>query len=147
LKGYYGDVKPTVPLLLHKEKPIFESLDIMDYLEKFSTHHPLSPTDFRKWGDWSAGEFRDAIQLYKYSDSGEGAKKVMKGFEALESALHPFLTGDKLALADFAVWPFVRQAMRVEPQLITLGPKLEKWFATIEGNEKLVKLMVKKQSS
>lgn len=143
LKGYYGTAKPTVPLLLHKGKPLFESLDIMEFLEGFSSVNSLSLTDFRKWGDWSAKELRDAVQLYKYSNSPEGAKKVMTAFATLESTLHPFLTGKDIALADFAVWPFVRQALRVTPQLVTLSPKLEKWFLTIESNEKLVQLMVK----
>jgi len=145
LKSYYGGRRPTVPLLLHNGEPIFESLDIMEYLEKFSDKNALSFTDFRKWGDWSAKELRDGIQLYKYDEGAreEGMKQVQDCFALLEEALGPYLTGSSIALADFAVWPFVRQALGVKPCLISMGPKLEKWFLEIEGQSRLKDLMKK----
>jgi len=144
LKGFYGEKRATVPLLLHKGKPVFESLDIMEYLE--GLFPSLSVTDFRKWGGWSALELRDAIQLYKYakgSEKEEGEKQVMDCFALLEQSLHPFLNGKEVSLADFAVWPFVRQALRVKPSSITLSPKLEKWFETLEDFEQFKDLMKK----
>jgi len=151
LKKYYGNKRPTVPLLIVDEKPIFESLDIMHYLEDNYSTNPLSKKDFLKWGNWSALEFRDAVQLYKYSsgeEKGDGQKRgvdgVMDGFRKLESSLDPYLCGSELGLADFAVWPFVRQALRVTPKLVEMGPKLTKWFLEIENQECFKELMSKK---
>jgi len=86
---------------------------------------------------------RDAIQEYKYEEREQGAKKVLRCFAKLEDSLDVYLTGSSLALADFAVWPFVRQAMRVKPTLIKMGPKLEKWFVDIENKEVFKDLMKK----
>ena len=147
LKKYYGGKRPTVPLLIVKDKPIFESLDIMEYLENNYPTKSLSKKDFRKWGDWSALEFRDAVQMYKYSE-GDGQKKgvdlVIDCFKELESSLDQYLCGPEVGLADFAVWPFVRQALRVTPKLVEMGPKLEKWFNSIENEEIFKDLMNKK---
>jgi len=78
LVDFYSGRKATVPLLLHDGKVVFESLDIMEYLEDGCEDKPLSKKDFRTWGDWSAGEFRDAIQEYKYEEREQGAKKVLR---------------------------------------------------------------------
>jgi len=147
LKKYYGDRKPTVPLLIVDDEPKFESLDIMEYLEDNYPDKLLSKKDFRKWGDWSALELRDAVQLYKYSEGDEqkkGVELVVECFKKLETSLDPYLCGSEVGLADFAVWPFVRQALKVVPQLVEMGPKLDNWFFEIEGLNCFKDLMKKK---
>jgi glutathione S-transferase len=144
-KTHHPDKRPTVPLLLD-EQPIFESLDIMEYLHNHKLSPDLSTADFRQWGDWSAKELRDAIQLYKYGTADqqtEGAMHVQALFLQLDKKLSPNLTGESLALADFAVWPFVRQAMRVRPQLVDLPPKVAQWYENIESHPLLSSVMDK----
>lgn len=146
LKELHGDNRPSVPVLLHDDKPVFESLDIMKYVNDLFPEPALSEKDFRYWGDWSAKEFRDAIQLYKYSkvERDVGLQRVQGCFDFLEGKLSPNLNGSDLSLADFAVWPFVRQALRVTPVDVKMGPKLEKWFKGIEEHPKLKGVMDKK---
>ena len=135
-KAYFKETKPTVPLLLENNEPIYESLNIMQHLNK-----DLSEQDFEHWGDWSAKTLRDAIQEYKYED--KGVEKLQLLLDELAQKTTPYLTGSKLALADLAVWPFVRQAFRVQPIRLTMKEALQEWYNNIEQHEKLKDVMKK----
>lgn len=140
--------KPTVPVLLDDGEPVFESLDIMEYINRKHPEPALSEEDFRSWGDWAAGTFRDAVEMYKYGHGGsqeEGQVAVQSLLDELDSRLQNkrFLTGDELALADFALWPFIRQAFRVMPVNISMPENLGHWYDAIEQHEKLKEVMKK----
>ncbi len=135
--------KPSVPVLLDNGSPVFESLDIMKYLNKKHPEPTLSEKDFRLWGEWSAGTFRDAVEMYKYGRGGsqeKGQAAVQALLDELNEQLsrRPFLVGEDLALADLALWPFVRQAFRVMPVKLTMPEYVGRWYATIEHHEKEV---------
>ncbi|PHR57693.1 MAG: glutathione S-transferase [Robiginitomaculum sp.] len=124
--------KGTVPVLILQDGTVIdESFDIMLWAlkqndpENWLTHTPLDTirplietitTDFKHHLDrykyasrYNEGDTRASIDL----SHREQACNILQTFEDTLSA-SPFLMGEKACLADYAIFPFIRQFSNVE---------------------------------
>jgi len=128
------DISPkgTVPVLhlgngVNAAQVIDESLDIMLWAIEQNTELKRSWLSNGLAGDIQAliarndGDFKWALDHYKYADrfeqSAEYYREKAESFLAdLETRLqkHNFLMGDKITLADVAIFPFIRQFAHVD---------------------------------
>jgi len=143
--------KPCVPVLVDNTLIIEESHIIMQYIDDQSEEKKLTPetaadkAKMRTWIFWSSGELRDAIEMYKYARGGskeEGLEKVKACFQKLDEQIKMYIL-DNISLADFGVWPFVRQALRVGELSLDNYPALNKWYTNIESLPEFTSLMEK----
>ncbi len=119
----------TVPTLKTLEgKVIDESLDIMIWaLSRNDPEGWLAPEhgsldDMLELIYQSDGDFKTALDRYKYSTRYEGADSVVEKAKAadflqeLDNRLQnsSYLFGDRITLADMAIAPFVRQFANVD---------------------------------
>ncbi|MDB5801171.1 MAG: hypothetical protein JWL63_2110 [Rhodocyclales bacterium] len=154
--------KATVPVLcLTDGKVLEESLDIMRWA--------LAQSDPDGWlvqGTAGEGEalitrnddpFKHLLDRYKYAN--RHPEKSMQAWrdEAVELHIAPLeqrllaarhLLGEKVALADMALLPFVRQFALVDPDWFDGGdtpafPALHDWLARLTGTALFAKVMQK----
>ncbi len=130
-----ASAKGTVPVLVCADgRVIDESLDVM--------HWALTQADPQNW--LTAGDATDLIaendgplkyhlDRFKYSDRypdcsadehREAGLCILKRWNEL-IAQQGWLLGDRLSLADAALWPFVRQWRIADPQAFDADPDLE----------------------
>ncbi|MBF6058329.1 MULTISPECIES: glutathione S-transferase [Thiomicrorhabdus] len=118
--------KGTVPVLVLPDgRVIDESLDILLWALRQSASG-LVPSDLQvaaevaAWIELNDGEFKTHLDVYKYSQDEVEKQQVRAGGEAflrkIEKVLlqQSFLVGDKLSVADIAIFPFVRQFAHVD---------------------------------
>jgi glutathione S-transferase len=152
--------KGTVPVLQITESEILEeSMDIM--------HWALLASDPDGWIDFEVDEldemnelveindhsFKEDLDKYKYADrfpekSQEEYREDCRIFlDGLEERLHNnrFLFADRVSFADFAIFPFVRQFSRVEPEWFNSSRYiyLRSWLAYHEKNPLFISIMHK----
>ncbi len=128
------DISPkgTVPVLhlgngVNAAQVIDESLDIMLWAIEQNTELKRSWLSNGLAGDIQAliarndGDFKWALDHYKYADRFEQSAKYYRDkaesfLAGLETRLqkHDFLMGDKITLADVAIFPFIRQFAHVD---------------------------------
>ena len=146
--------KGTVPVLaLPGGAVIDESLDIM--------HWALREYDPERWldGDDAAliatndGPFKHHLDRYKYagrygSDPLEHRAGAMELLGALEGRLGNvgFLCGPGRTLADIALFPFVRQFARTEPEWFDAQPlpRVQAWLRVLVGSELFARVMTRR---
>lgn len=156
--------KATVPVLLLKmpeqtSRVIDESLDIM--LWAISRHDPEHwyADDLEAQQSMLAliarndGEFKAHLDHYKYADRfPEAPAKHYRAMgevflQTLEQNLsqHHFLLGDRLSLADIAIFPFVRQFAHVDIQWFEQSPyqHLNTWLSQRLDSELFKQTMLK----
>lgn len=138
--------KGTVPVLVLPDgKVIDESLDIMQWALSQNDPAGWLPTDNVMQSDvdeliaTNDGEFKKHLDHYKYADrfpeqSMEAYRKQGEQFLVrLESRLQssPFLLGEKISLADMALFPFIRQFAFVDKAWFDTAdyPRLQAWLA------------------
>lgn len=139
--------KGTVPVLMLPDGSVIdESLDIMRWA--------ISQNDPKGWQDLEQAslsdsysliqqndtQFKQALDRYKYADRHPEHSPAFYRDQAtiflslLENRLvaHPFLLGEQESLADAAIFPFVRQLMKVDENWFyneSRLPKLAQWLA------------------
>jgi glutathione S-transferase len=135
--------KATVPVLQYGNLVLEQSLDIMKWA--LSQHDPDGwLTDENNKGvmaliDANDGSFKRLLDQYKYPTrfSDVNVEGVLN--EALEQHLKPlnarlkqakFLLGDRLSMADIAIFPFIRQFHMIDETLFGLYQldALKKWL-------------------
>jgi glutathione S-transferase len=136
--------KGTVPVLvLPNGQVIDESLDVMLWaLHRHDPQHWLRPeqgnmNDMLTLIAQCDGPFKQALDAYKYArtpEAQEPPRALATDFMVqLEIRLNAnvFLFGTRLALADAAVMPFVRQFAAVQPGWFSQQswPRLQGWLA------------------
>lgn len=158
--------KGTVPVLILPDGQVLEqSLDIM--------HWALGRNDPHRWLEPETGDAREMMQLvaaidgpfkhhldrYKYAAryrderAGQEAEPVrhreaaidlLSGFE-VRLASQPFLTGQRMSLADAATAPFVRQFAAANPVWFAAQPVpyLRRWLTAFLESDLLHRCMVK----
>ncbi|MBA0814767.1 hypothetical protein Gohar_020574, partial [Gossypium harknessii] len=109
----YNPVHKKVPVLLHNEKPIAESLVILEYIEETWKNNPILPQDSyekamaRFWAKFIGDKCWTAIRKPEWSPESEREKAMEEACEclkALESALNgnKFYGGHTIGLVDIA---------------------------------------------
>ena len=153
--------KATVPVLVLPDGSVLEeSLDIMLWaLEKHDSQHWLSPEignleDMKEVVARNDGTFKYHLDRYKYATRydpeadpvyhrGEGTVFLI----FLEDRLgrHRQLFGDKPALADFALFPFVRQFANTDRDWFDKQPlpHLQKWLSDHLASDLFSAIMIK----
>jgi glutathione S-transferase len=135
--------KATVPVLQYGNLVLEQSLDIMKWA--LSQHDPDGwLTDENNKGvmaliDANDGSFKRLLDQYKYPTrfSDVNVEGVLN--EALDQHLKPlnarlkqakFLLGDRLSMADIAIFPFIRQFHMIDETLFGLYQldALKKWL-------------------
>ncbi|KAF8607774.1 glutathione-S-transferase [Ceratobasidium sp. AG-I] len=110
--------KGLVPGVLHKGKPIGESLVILEFLEDAYPDVPLLPTD-----PYTRAQVRYAVdgvtksilppfyrllQAQETEKQDEARQDLYKGLQTFAKGIQgPFWTGDQLTHADIALLPFI----------------------------------------
>lgn len=142
------DVSPkgTVPVLVTEDKQVIdESLDVMLWAIE-NSNHALKETvgASRPWVSKNDTFFKPNLDRYKYpnryEDEGDADKIRQKAYaqakiflQELEEAVHQnggFILSDKMALADVAIFPFIRQFAKVDEKMWAENPykNLKQWL-------------------
>lgn len=123
--------KGTVPVLILETGDVLdESIDVMMWaLRENDPQHWLAPDQQKMQAliDLITGEFKHHLDRYKYASryqdeadrfsvNLEHRAEAIKILENFEERLTngPYLMGENVSLADFAVFPFIRQFANVE---------------------------------
>ena len=150
--------KATVPVLvLPAGKVIDESLDIMRWaLTQNDPERWLAPAEHAE--DLIAtndGPFKFHLDRAKYANRYPGtdpayhrgeAVKLLLPLEA-QLAKHAHLFGDAPSLADFAIFPFVRQFSRADETVLTGLPLVNAWLSAMESSEVFRAVMEKEKQA
>jgi len=154
-------VKGTVPvLLLENGRVIDESLDIMLWaLTNNDPENLLLADDLEKAVEMRSlisrndDEYIDCLEKYKYAKRKHQADEQLcrQNCEVFISELerrlssHDYFMGDKPCLADYAIFPFIRQFARVDRQwyLQAPYPKLRCWLNRQLQQPMFTKVMTK----
>ncbi len=149
--------KGTVPVLILDDGSIIdESLDIMLWAVKRNDSGRLFNSrnknilEIIKMND---GEFKYAIDRYKYSSlypekpKIEYRKMAYPFLKKIESYLEKkkFIFGEKISLADIAIFPFIRQFARVDIDWFDSSPfkKTREWTLFFEKSKNFIEAMRK----
>ena len=151
--------KATVPVLLLQDGQVIdESLDIMLWAlnQNIELSEQLYPSHLqagiKKLISDNDGEFKWALDRYKYSDRFEGSeeyyrKKAEVFLNHINSKLehHAFLFADNLTLGDLAVFPFVRQLAHVNKDWFYQSDytRLIKWLDGLLESDVFKSIMTK----
>lgn len=145
--------KGTVPVLvLANGQVIAESLEIMRWA--------LAARDPEDWlaGDDAAliaandGPFKHHLDRYKYpsrypGDSGDHRAGGLEHLGALEARLvdQPYLCGDQRALADIALFPFVRQFAATDADWFAAQdlPRVQRWLESLVQSDLFAAAMIR----
>jgi len=150
--------KGTVPVLIDTDGTVIdESLDIMLWaLGRSDPEHWLPPEldDFatmRSLIRHFDEHFKGHLDRYKYPNRFTGADADLSRSEAvvslqlLEARLQSssYLFGNRMALADMAIVPFVRQFSKVDPPWFARLPlpKTARWLAAILDSPRFIRIM------
>lgn len=147
--------KGTVPVLITSNNEIIdESLDIVSWSLSYGNKYSQSVGEFNSWLD----KFIPALNRYKYPDRFKDSndrdylKYCCELLHHIENTLNKpseFLLGNKLSAADIAVFPFIRQFMKVDDNFfLSLElPKLKHWLDKILNSKEFILAMEKKGGS
>ena len=146
--------KGTVPVLLLQDKTVLEqSLDIMRWALKQNDPQGLNDYPEEELADMenlitaNDTKFTKDLNHYKYPNRYPDDPNNIEFYRAncakfirpLEQRLSEtkYLFGDKLSLADFAVFPFVRQFSIVDPNWFASAPfpQIRDWLENISNSQ------------
>ncbi|KAK7294585.1 hypothetical protein RJT34_17474 [Clitoria ternatea] len=141
----YNPVHKKVPVLVHNEKPISESLVILEYIDETWKQDPILPTDpyqralARFWSKFIDDKVVSAAWKAVFTvDEKEREKGVEESHEALEILENElkdkkFFGGDEFGFVDIsavfiAFWiPIVQEVAGLKLLTSQKFPKLYKW--------------------
>ena len=130
-----ASAKGTVPVLVLADGTVIEeSLELMHWaLAQADPRDCLSAGDADPWVQQNDGVFKHHLDRFKYSDRYPEADRsthqqegraILKGWNDRIRAAG-WLAGERMGLADAALWPFVRQWRIADPQGFDADPELE----------------------
>ncbi|KAG1338858.1 glutathione transferase GST 23 [Cocos nucifera] len=143
----YNPINKQVPVLLHKGKPIVESLVMIEYIDEVWNHNPILPEDpyertkARFWATYSEGKCRDAVGKVYFTE-GEEKENAIKYLEDIVRVLDEELKGKRffggenigfsdLVLGWMAFWlPVAEEVASFE----VLDSEKFPWFASWTDN-------------
>ncbi|MFT5320782.1 MAG: glutathione S-transferase [Pseudohongiellaceae bacterium] len=152
--------KGTVPVLLVDDNVIDESLDIMlwalanndpdNWCSQYSETEKKYAMQLIRQNDT---EFKEWLDKYKYADRHPEFSQAYyrqnceKYLQVLEAALHSnsYLMGEKITLADIAIFPFIRQFSMVDKNWFDHChyPTLRQWLSKLLGTGLFIRVMAK----
>ncbi|KAH9320638.1 hypothetical protein KI387_015277, partial [Taxus chinensis] len=117
-------IHKTVPAIIHRGKPLSESLIILEYIhETFSSssssllpHHPYDKAIARFWADFVDNKFWKAgydVIIREGEDQEKAKKEFIESFLQLEEALKnvsggkPYFGGDSFGYIDIVLVPYL----------------------------------------
>ncbi|ERM96782.1 hypothetical protein AMTRI_Chr02g254330 [Amborella trichopoda] len=111
-------VHKKIPVLIHGDKCVSESLIIVEYVDEVWKNSPLLPKDpyeravARFWADFVDKKvYESGTRIWKHKGEAraEAVKDFIESLKVLESGLgdEPFFGGEKLGFMDIALVPFV----------------------------------------
>ena len=148
--------KGTVPVLqLQDGTVIDESIDVMKWAlaqsdpDCWYTDKIVEQNSLIALND---GEYKKRLDMYKYHERfSEGSfdefqnaiGEILKGYESILSK-SSYLCGDKVTLADMALFPFIRQGAHVDLDWFNAQfPKLSTWLKIFKESELFETIMKK----
>ena len=148
--------KGTVPVLqLQDGTVIDESIDVMKWAlaqsdpDCWYTDKIVEQNSLIALND---GEYKKRLDMYKYHERfPEGSfdefqnaiGEILKGYESILSK-SSYLCGDKVTLADMALFPFIRQGAHVDLDWFNAQfPKLSTWLIIFKESELFETIMKK----
>ncbi|XP_062095435.1 probable glutathione S-transferase [Humulus lupulus] len=143
----YNPIHKKVPAFVHNEKPLAESLVILEYIEETWKTNPIFPQDLyeraqaRFWTRFIDDKIVPTLrEAWVKEDREKEAKEASEYLEFLEKELKgKYFGGESIGVVDIAgnviaQWlPIFQQLMGIEIMTETKFPKLCKWshdFAT-----------------
>ena len=152
--------KGTVPVLITADDTVIEeSFDIMRWVLKKSdplgwlTLYPQA--EMEQLVAENDQQFKPWLDRYKYADrypehsASFYRQKGEQFLQALEARLtaHHFLCGDQPSLADNALFPFIRQFSKVEPEWFEAAPypQLRHWLLSFLNSPRFRAVMRKRK--
>ena len=150
--------KGTVPVFVYKDLVLDESIDIMNWAteQKNNTSIKINPNDLAiiktliKSND---GEFKNKLDLYKYTSNKEVSLKIRYRKECevyirninerLET--HKYLLSNKFGYLDMAIFPFIRQFFNVDLKWFEEASynNLNNWVERISLSDLFIQVMKK----
>jgi len=150
--------KGTVPVFVYKDLVLDESIDIMNWAteQKNNTSIKINPNDLAiiktliKSND---GEFKNKLDLYKYTSNKEASLKIRYRKECevyirninerLET--HKYLLSNKFGYLDMAIFPFIRQFFNVDLKWFEEASynNLKNWVERISISDLFIQVMKK----
>ncbi|KAL5058056.1 hypothetical protein RYX36_029660 [Vicia faba] len=140
----YNPVYKKVPVLVHNEKPISESILILEYIDETWKQNPILPSDpykralARFWSNFIDDKFlgavRKATSSHDEKEREESFKEVEVALQFLEDELKgKFFGGEQIGIVDItavfiAFWfPVIQEAAGLKLFSSEKYPKLYKW--------------------
>ena len=153
--------KGTVPVLVHDGgKVLEESWDIMRWAlshndpENWLPDNPEEAKAADELVHTNDNRFKEFLDRYKYADRHpeltleQHREQALWFLEELETRLATGdrLFGDRMTVADVAVFPFIRQFSMVEPQWFAQSPypRIRNWLARILASGRFARVMAKR---
>ena len=150
--------KGTVPVFVYKDLVLDESIDIMNWAteQKNNTSIKINPNNLAiiktliKIND---GEFKNKLDLYKYTSNKEASLKIRYRKECevyirninerLET--HKYLLSNKFGYLDMAIFPFIRQFFNVDLKWFEEASynNLKNWVERISISDLFIQVMKK----
>ena len=150
--------KGTVPVFIYKDLVLDESIDIMNWAteQKNNTSIKINPNNLAiiktliKIND---GEFKNKLDLYKYTSNKEASLKIRYRKECevyirninerLET--HKYLLSNKFGYLDMAIFPFIRQFFNVDLKWFEEASynNLNNWVERISISDLFIQVMKK----
>ncbi|MDG1692660.1 MAG: glutathione binding-like protein, partial [Methylophilaceae bacterium] len=153
--------KGTVPVFLYKNLVLDESIDIMNWAMKQQNNNSIkiNPNDLvviKRMIKINDGEFKNKLDLYKYTSNKELSLKIRyrKECEAylknIDERLEKqkYLLSNKFGYLDMAIFPFIRQFFNVDLKWFEEASyiNLKNWVERISGSDLFIKIMKKPET-
>ena len=150
--------KGTVPVFVYKDLVLDESIDIMNWAteQKNNTSIKINPNDLaiiKTLINSNDGEFKNKLDLYKYTSNKEASLKIRYRKECevyirninerLET--HKYLLSNKFGYLDMAIFPFIRQFFNVDLKWFEEASynNLKNWVERISISDLFIQVMKK----
>ncbi|KAI3465987.1 hypothetical protein Pfo_022650 [Paulownia fortunei] len=151
-------IHKKVPVLIHKGKPICESLNILQYIDevwkenffRILPHHPYDRARARFWIDFFDKMIYDIgrrMWASKGEDQEDAKQEFLKSLKLLEAELgdSPYFGGDDFGLLDIALIPFSCRFHTYEMfckfSVEENCPKLGEWVKRCNERERIGKVL------
>ena len=150
--------KGTVPVFVYKDLVLDESIDIMNWATEQQNNSSLkiNPHDLviiKSMIKINDGEFKNKLDLYKYTSNKEVSLKIKYRKECeiyiknIDERLEKqdYLLSKKVGYLDMAIFPFIRQFIHVDLKWFEEASyiNLKKWVERISISELFTQIMKK----